>query len=272
MVETSFEYSFVVHEGPIGINLHSVRNGKGTFVESFYRTEEGALLAAEKCEEIQIGDRLAFIDDVCVFSHEIEETRDILLSRVGPYKVTVKRVQASITLVELTTDPRLNSWLDRYLEMYCLKAESSQVVCKIRLANLMRVLVHAGPPHISAQNDHSETTIDLKGLSCSCLLYSIEQYPVADVPESVATIVCLLVQEVEVPFLQLLLGVECVLGLVQRDLERTLLLKFQACALKKQMLGWMSASPKFVSVSMNDILVSRDLLAVYFLFLYSIGR
>jgi len=272
MAEENFEYSFVVHEGPIGINLHSVKSGKGTFVESFYRTDEGALLAAEKCAEIQIGDRLAFIDGICVFSHEIEETRDILLSQVGPYKVTVKRVQTSLTLVELTTDPRLSSWLDKYLKMYCLKAESDQVFSKIRLANFMHVLVYSGQHFAFAETDQSEATEDLRSMCCSCILYSIEQYSVASIPECVANIVRLLVQEVEVPFPQLLLGVECVLDLVHKDLERTLLLKFQACALRKQMHGWISASPKFVPVSMKDILERDDLLALYFLFLSNIGR
>lgn len=272
MCDSSSEYSFTVDGGPTGINLHSVKNSKGTFVESFHRTDEGALLAAEKCEEVQIGDRLSFIDDICVINYRIEETRDVLLSRVGAYKVTVKRIQTNVTLVELTADPRVSSWLDKYLQLYCLKAEAEKVDCKIRLANFLRVVVHSRALLASSITGHSDAAEDLRSICCSCVLYCIEQYPVSDVPESVVEIVRSLVQEREVPFSVLLDGIECVLDLVWKDLERTLLLKFHACTLRKQMLGWISASPQFVLVPMNDILEKEDLLVLYFLYICNIGR
>lgn len=266
------EHSFVVDGGPTGIDLHSVQTGRGTFVESFYRTHEGALLAAEKCEEIQIGDRLAYIDDICIFNYRIEDVRDILLSRVGSYKVTVKRIHKCVSLVELIVDPRISSWLDMYLHFYCLSREAVQVVCKIRLANFMRVLVHSEAYLSACPCDDSEAAGDIRNNCSSCILYCIEQYPVNDIPESVVEIVRSLVQEAEVPFPSLLRGVQCVLDLVQRDLERTLLLKFKACVVAKQMIGWISASPKFVLVSIDDLFQREDLLSLYFLFLCSLER
>lgn len=245
------------------------------FIESFYRSSDGATLAAEKCGVVLIGDRLEFVNNVSVWGLPAEAVRErfVLSAARGPFSVTVRRIHNNPSLAALVGDPRCSSWLNLFLQLYCLPLEADKVARKIGLMRTIQtVLSWQAFPHRDHAKAFSSATNDAKRLCTECIIRSLENELAQDIPEALVVVVRLLVHDDDVPLATLLDAVRCVLGLLEKELARTLLLKFENCSLAKQMSGWLSESPAFSPVAMTDILRVDALLVLYYLFLCQSGR
>lgn len=270
------EYTFMVENGPVGINLQCVRGGNGVFIESFYRSNDGAKLAAERNGAICIGDRIVLVGNSSVWNNNSEEVREIisLAAGGGPFCVTVRRIPRKSSLMELIKDPRCSGWLSVFLESYCLPLEAKEMARKARLVRELQTALswQAFPLRDEASREVSRTEHEAKHFCIECIVGSLEQYPTREISDTLIGVVRLLVLDEDVPLATLLAAAEQVLCLVEKDLARTLLLKFDNCSLARQMAGWMSESPSFTPVAMIDIMRVNALLALYFVFLFKSGR
>lgn len=270
------QYSFEVVNGPVGINLQSVRNGNGVFIESFYRSDEGATLAAEKCGTVIIGDRLESINNTIVWGLTAEAVRECFVQSAarGPFSVTVRRIYNKSSLWELIGDPRCSSWLNIFLQSYCIPVEAEEVARKIGLVRTIKTVLslQAFPCRGRSPTGLSSTTNDAKHLCTDCIVSILENPSMQDISDALVLVVESLVHDEDVPLATLLDAVRCVLCVVEKELARTLLLKFENCSLARQMSGWLSESPAFSHVTMTDILRVDALLVLYYLFLCQCGR
>lgn len=85
---------------PIGINLQSQCNGKGVYIDSFYRNNNGELLPAELCESLSIGDKLMFINEKAVQDYDLKTVIKLISTSIRPLKLEFK----ALTLAQPVKD------------------------------------------------------------------------------------------------------------------------------------------------------------------------
>lgn len=115
IIYQSFTYEVTFGVGTIGINLQNTRSGKGVYVDTFYRPYEGAILPAEQCGYIKLGDMVLEINGEDVTELNLDTIPRIIEKAKRPMTVKFERLTTELSLLEVVCDPRKMPWFMHYL-------------------------------------------------------------------------------------------------------------------------------------------------------------
>lgn len=269
------EFVLLIAEGCVGINLQSTKDGRGAFIESFYRSKEGALYAAERSGNIQIGDRIAYVEDDMILFACLEDIYEKLSLSLRPIRIRFWRYSNRSCLTHLIKDSRANIWLKSYLKSYSSFIDAADIKNKINVLNATDILIEA-----AEQLDIQLGSIDVfKDLALKCIIFCLEQYPNESLPDQIIRTVASVLTDTVWETSTILSATKSVNIFIKQDLEFTLLFRFRSCVVAKRMVGWMSASPGFYPLTISDIIKARPdhyqksiLTACYYLFLSKLDR
>lgn len=246
-----------VDAGPIGINLQSVRGGRGAFVESFYRAEDGQVYDAEGGGQICVGDRIAFIADNTVLTDSIDVIHSKLLQQRRPFVIWLRRSEWAFQVNDLVFDPRVKAWVNAYMEDYCTAADGYLLRRKADVYFLARLLCDFLSKY-GVDGPDGESAGELRALCTECFQFCVDART----------------DEQQVITIRGVSNAECLsnaLNYLRTDLSKALLLKFRQCSIARKLVGWMSDSPMFHMYTIVQILEQEELAVCYYLHLCTLG-
>jgi hypothetical protein len=293
----------VINDDQIGANLQSARGGKGSFVDSFYRTHDGSLLAAERGGAIMIGDRIFKVNDKNVYLMELSDVQSLLMKAPRPVRLKFQRSLQKITVDEFVHNTFLCDWVTLYLETYCNKEDAVLITQKMNVLRVAEAIASVassstcGPSSVAAaaaDDDPRDLCADLRFTSSStgrtlkdcclqCIIFCLEHYPSSSATQRIR---CLSVSVSDGALLEppvLFAAVRAVRDLLLADLKQSMLVKFQSCNTARRMTGWFAGSAaRFHRFSLGALLADADaggegegegvLAASLYLFLRRIGQ
>jgi hypothetical protein len=111
-----------ITKGSLGVNLQSVRDTNGAYIDSFYRSKDGALLPAEESHLLRAGDRIHSINGAYLEFSKINDIYKSISNSSYPINVKFRRLRPidgrPLSLLCLIRDPHNFVFIDQFLSKY----------------------------------------------------------------------------------------------------------------------------------------------------------